>query len=103
MRKLTQIFAILFTLCMFVAVQPTFVTAASTSNASQQSNISDKININSADIETLSQLPGIGKKTAQQIIDYRNTNGKFTSPDELLKVKGIGQKKFDKLKSLLTV
>lgn len=103
MCKMIRICTVLLTLCMFAAVQPALVTAASTSKASQESTISSKININSADLDSLSQLPGIGKKTAQAIIEYRNTNGKFKSPADLLNVKGIGQKKFDKLKSLLSV
>lgn len=103
MCKISRICTLLLTLCMFVAVQPAIVTAASTTKASQETRISSKININSADLDSLSQLPGIGKKTAQAIINYRKTNGKFKTPADLLNVKGIGQKKFDKLKSLLSV
>lgn len=61
------------------------------------------ININKASVEELTSLPGIGSKTAQNIIDYRNRFGNFKSPDKLLKVKGIGSKKFDKLKNRITV
>jgi comEA protein len=49
------------------------------------------ININSADIETLQRLHGIGPKRAQAIIEFRNTHGKFKSIDDLLLVKGFGK------------
>ena len=61
------------------------------------------ININSADIKSLSLLPGIGEKTAERIIDLRNSLGKFSSIRDLLKVKGIGDKKFNKLEKYIIV
>ena len=56
------------------------------------------IDINSASAESLCSLPGIGPKTAQKIVDYRKTNGNFTTIDELLKIKGIGDKKLSKIR-----
>ena len=53
--------------------------------------ISDKLKINSASVEDIySRLKGIGPKTAQAIVDYRNQYGPFESPEDLLAVKGIG-------------
>ncbi|MGQ9678714.1 MAG: ComEA family DNA-binding protein, partial [bacterium] len=61
------------------------------------------ININSAPEEVLCELPGIGPKTAQRIIEYRERVGKFKSVEELMNVRGIGPKKFEKIKDLITV
>jgi len=57
----------------------------------------EKIDINKADIETLSKLPGIGAVKSQAIVDYREKNGEFTSLINLTKVKGIGKKTLAKL------
>lgn len=50
------------------------------------------INVNHASVEDLSKLKGVGKVKAQAIVTYRETNGRFTSLEQLLKVKGIGEK-----------
>ena len=62
-----------------------------------------KININSASVQELQKLPQIGAVVAQRIVDYRGKNGKFTKIEEIMKVKGIGEKTFLKLKPLITV
>ena len=63
----------------------------------------DLVNINTADVEQLATLKGIGPAMAQRIIDYREQNGKFKTLDELKNVRGIGQKKFDALKDKITI
>ena len=62
-----------------------------------------KISINSANIDDLCSLPGIGPKTAQKIIDYRLNHGSFLSLEELKNVSGIGNVKFRKIKELITL
>ena len=62
-----------------------------------------KVNINKASLEELKQVKGLGGKRAQDIIDHRETNGKFKSVDELKKVSGIGAKTIEKLKEYVTV
>ena len=62
-----------------------------------------KISLNDADIEKLIELPGIGEKTALKIIEYRNKYGGFKSIDEIKNISGIGDKKYAKIKDLITV
>lgn len=54
----------------------------------------EKININTADAETLEKLDGIGEKMSQRIIKYREENGGFKQIEDIMKVKGIGEKTF---------
>ncbi|GMU86159.1 MAG: hypothetical protein AMXMBFR48_14010 [Ignavibacteriales bacterium] len=61
-----------------------------------------KININTADLQTLCLLPGIGKKTAEKILELRSRIGKFTSVSQLLSVKGIGEVKLELIKSYIS-
>ena len=62
-----------------------------------------KNNINTASATQLEELPGIGPSLSQTIIAWREDNGRFTSPEDLLEVSGIGQAKYAKLKDLVTV
>jgi len=61
------------------------------------------INLNTATIEQLDSLPGIGRKTAELIIEYRTKSGGFKRIEELMNVKGIGEKSFLKLKPLVVI
>lgn len=61
-----------------------------------------KISINNASKEELMSLPGIGEKTAIKIIEYRQTSS-FKSIEDLKKVKGIGDKKYEKIKDLIVI
>lgn len=63
----------------------------------------ERININTADLAEICRLPGIGEKTAQKIIDLRNRLGKFSSVNQLLIVKGIGDKKLQQIKPYISL
>ena len=61
------------------------------------------VNLNSASVAQLEALPGIGRATAERIVEYRQKNGGFKKPEDLMNVRGIGEKSFLKLKPLVTV
>lgn len=61
------------------------------------------MNINTAGVDELDELPGIGPVIARRIVDYRTEHGRFASPEELLEVKSIGRKKFERLKLYIRV
>jgi len=60
------------------------------------------VNLNAASVAQLATLPGIGERTAQRIIEYRQKNGPFKRSEDLMQIKGIGEKGFLKLKDLVT-
>ena len=61
------------------------------------------INLNTATAAELAALPGIGAKTADRIVEYRQKSGGFKKVEELMNVRGVGEKSFLKLKTLITV
>lgn len=79
----------------------TYVTQQPPENTSAFTN--GKLNINHAAVEDIMLLPGIGEVLAQRIVDYRNTNGPFTTINELMNVKGIGLSGLEKISSYITV
>lgn len=76
------------------------VTPANSATSSSKDQL---ININKADIQGLTSLPGIGPAKAEAIISYREENGGFKSVQDLMEVTGIGQKTFEKLETYITV
>ena len=61
------------------------------------------VNLNTATMDQLATIPGIGVKTAERIIEYRQKNGGFKKIEDLMNVSGVGEKSFLKMKPLITV
>jgi len=63
----------------------------------------DLLDINTATVEELASLPGIGPTTAQRIVDYRTENGPFARIEDIMNVAGVGPATFDSIQDLITV
>ena len=72
-------------------------------NSSDGNTKNSKVNINTANIYELCSLPGVGEPTAEKIIRYRKTKGSFASIEELKKVSGIGEEKYNDIKDFIAV
>jgi competence protein ComEA len=99
---------IMMAFCLLLTVNPATAdtgakSPATNEKADQQAASIDPVNINKADVETLATLKGIGKDRAQKIIQYREKNGPFQKPEDLMKVKGIGKKIFDQNKDFILI
>lgn len=80
---------------------PPQATPAEDATAIQEED--KRVNLNTATLEELDALPGVGPSTAKNIIAYREAHGGFAAPEEIMNVKRIGEKTFDKLKAHITV
>ncbi|MDY6854866.1 MAG: helix-hairpin-helix domain-containing protein [Thermodesulfobacteriota bacterium] len=94
MRKLLVLILIL----SFVAVISPVYT-----NAENEGCKTDKVNINTASLDELQKIKGIGPELAQRIIDYKKEHGAFEKPHDITKVEGIGPKTFEAIKNIITV
>ncbi|MGS0679757.1 ComEA family DNA-binding protein [Shewanella sp. 125m-7] len=92
----------LSSLLIFPAVSATKVAETPASQQAKQSQ-SELIKINSATVEELSVLNGIGESKAAAIVEYRKTHGNFSSVEQLTEVKGIGEKLIEKNRSQLSL
>ena len=99
------------TIVTVFALAAVTVLSSSTALAATQETVSQPaaagspakpaINLNTATVEQLETLPGVGRKTAERIVEYRTKSGSFKRIEELMNVKGIGEKSFLKLKPLI--
>jgi competence protein ComEA len=71
--------------------------------AATHARASAPLNVNTATAEQFEALPGLGAKTAARIVEYRQKNGGFKKLEDLMNVRGIGEKNFLRLKPLLTL
>lgn len=83
---------------LLVGLEPAAVPGAAASGTG-----TTKVNLNTATVEQLDTLPGVGPVTAQSILAWRDENGRFSSVDDLLDVKGIGEATLAELRDLVTV
>ena len=97
MKYRRQAFVWSLILCVALALAP--VALAQKGKA----QLTDKVNLNTATAEQLQTLPGVGPAMAKRILEYRAKVGKFTKVEEILNVKGIGEKRFQKIKDRLLV
>jgi competence protein ComEA len=104
MKKFNSVVLITgITLCALATYSNVTIAAPSEEKAKTVQMHMQKLNLNTATVEQLVSLPGIGKKKASAIVDYRQKNGKFKSLEDLTAVKGIGTKMLEKLKDQLVV
>ena len=102
MRRLSLVvFAVFATVALGSA--SVFGMQAKAAPAKAAASASAPLNLNTASAEQLETLPGIGAATAKRIVEHRQKNGSFKKVEELMNIKGIGEKSFLKLKPLVTV
>jgi competence protein ComEA len=95
---------ILSLVLLAIAAAPTRVVDAETqAAAATRGGAEAPVNLNTATVAELETLPGIGRRTAERIVEYRQKAGGFKKIEELMNVRGIGEKSFLRLRSLVTV
>ena len=99
MFRLTLKYVLILSLTLFLGSN---IISAQETTDKEETTI-EKVNINTATAEQLMQLPGVGEKTANKIINHRNENGEFKTLDQLKEVSGIGEKKYEKMKDMITI
>ena len=104
MRALFMLLAIVAIAAIPAAAQQKSSTSPKTANATAAlPTATAPVNINTATQAQLESLPGVGAKAAERILEYRQKNGSFKKIEDVMNVKGIGEKSFLKLKPRLTV
>jgi len=77
--------------------------AKATAAAPEKGEHADRININTADVKQLMTLAGVHKKTAEKIVEYRQSHGLFKKPEEVVKVDGIGHALYEKNRARIVI
>ena len=95
MQKAIWVYPILCALALSMLALPAVVAA--------DDGAAEPVDLNAATEDELIEVPGIGPATAQRILDWREEHGPFESVEDLMKIKGIGEKSFEKLRRYVAV
>ena len=95
--------AIAILLCLGLGVVASSAQDPARRSTTASASASAPVNLNTASVAQLETLPGVGKATAERILEYRQKNGPFKRIEDLMNVRGVGEKSFLKLKPLITV
>ncbi len=100
--------SLLFLMALLISMgakpaQTVFAAQTAQPSGGQASSVAERLDLNTATIAQLETLPGIGQRTAELIVEYRQKNGGFKKIEELMNVRGIGEKSFLRLRALITV
>ena len=98
----TNVLAAVMTSVVLAAAAPS-AQSASPAPSPAPAGVTRTLDLNTASVADLEGLPGIGRQTAERIVEHRQKNGAFKKIEELMNVKGIGEKSFLRLKPLITV
>lgn len=101
MRALLFAVGVLFAALCFSA--PAAYAQEKGAKPKTSASVTTPVNLNTATAAQLEKLPGIGARTAQLIVEHRQKNGNFKKVEELMNIKGIGEKSFLKIKPMVTV
>lgn len=97
-----KIASVLVFVCCLGLIAP-LVTVAADKPAADAAGMTDRVNVNTASTAELTALPGVGERTAERIVQFRNEHGAFVSIDDLVKVKGIGTKTLEKIRPMVVL
>ncbi len=104
MKHLSRILALVIVVLMVIATVPgVFAEEVEQKVEKKVEKVVSAININKASAEELMQLKGIGEEYAKRIVEYREQQGMFKVPEDIMKVNGIGPKTFESIKDQITV
>jgi competence protein ComEA len=103
MRALALSLALIAFAALPAAAQTPASKPAASRAAKPAASVTTPVNLNTATQAQLETLPGIGAKAAERILEFRQKNGAFKKVEDLMNVKGIGEKNFLKLKPFITV
>ncbi len=103
MKRLQVVIAILIALSFCVPATMGFAASTAGAKAKASTALSKKVDVNSATKDQLMTIPSIGKVTEENILSFKKKNGEFKKLDDLLNVKGIGEKTLKKISEHLTV